>query len=50
VFGDFNDEKSEVRKLYTDDRAYGLVEEIQTLPSVRYLTKVRNKDINSNNA
>ena len=43
-FGDINDETSEVYKLIKGDRAYGLIEEIQVLPSVQYLVKVRNND------
>ncbi|MFY8132039.1 MAG: 4Fe-4S dicluster domain-containing protein, partial [Bacteroidia bacterium] len=46
VFGDVNDESSEIYKLVNSDRAYGLIEEIQVLPSVQYLVKVRNNDKN----
>jgi thioredoxin 1 len=46
VFGDVNDETSEIYKLVNSDRAYGLIEEIQVLPSVQYLVKVRNNDKN----
>lgn len=42
VFGDLNDENSEISKLYKSDRKYRLIEEIHTEPSVGYLTKVRN--------
>ena len=48
VFGDANDTESEIYQLIKgeerDSRAYGLVEEINTLPSVHYMVKVRNKE------
>jgi Fe-S-cluster-containing dehydrogenase component len=47
IFGDFNDEKSMVRKAWNDDRKYQLLEEVGTQPSVYYLTKVRNTAKNS---
>jgi Fe-S-cluster-containing dehydrogenase component len=43
VFGDVNDEQSVVTKQSNDERAFKVIEEIHTLPSVAYLTKVRNK-------
>lgn len=43
VFGDVNDPNSEVSKLFKDPRNYHLLEELHTLPSVGYLTLVRNK-------
>ncbi len=43
VFGDLNDPESEVSKLFRDPRNYHLLEELHTLPSVGYLTKVRNR-------
>ena len=43
VFGDLNDPESEVSKLFKDERNYHLLEELHTLPSVGYLTKIRNK-------
>lgn len=42
-FGDMNDKKSEVRKLYSSNRRYTLLEEIGTKPNVFYHTKVRNR-------
>jgi molybdopterin-containing oxidoreductase family iron-sulfur binding subunit len=42
VFGDLNDENSEVAKLYKNERKYHALEEIHVLPSIGYLTKVRN--------
>lgn len=44
VFGNLNDKDSEVSKAYANPRNYHLLEEIHTLPSVGYLTKVRNKE------
>lgn len=43
TFGDTNDQTSKVFKQWSDERAFGVIEEIHTLPSVQYLTKVRNK-------
>jgi len=43
-FGDRNDKNSEVAKLYNDSRAFGVIEEIHTMPNVLYLTQVRNRD------
>jgi MoCo/4Fe-4S cofactor protein with predicted Tat translocation signal len=42
TFGDINNKESKVNKLFEDPRRYGLLEELHTLPSVGYLTKVRN--------
>jgi molybdopterin-containing oxidoreductase family iron-sulfur binding subunit len=42
VFGDLNDPGSKVAKLVKDPRNYHLLEEMHTLPSVGYLTKIRN--------
>lgn len=44
VFGNMFDENTNVFKLNTSERAYGVIEENHWLPSVLYLTKVRNKD------
>ncbi len=43
VFGDLNNPDSKISKLFGDKRNYHLLEELHTLPSVGYLTKVRNK-------
>lgn len=43
VFGNMNDEKSKLYKKHLDKRNYHLLEELSILPSVGYLTKVRNK-------
>ncbi|MCX8533454.1 TAT-variant-translocated molybdopterin oxidoreductase [Chryseobacterium luquanense] len=42
-FGDMNDKESSVRKLYSSNRRYHLLEEIGTKPNVFYHTKVRNR-------
>jgi molybdopterin-containing oxidoreductase family iron-sulfur binding subunit len=44
TFGDLNDKNSAVSQLLKNPRAYHLLEELHTLPSVGYLTKVRNID------
>jgi Fe-S-cluster-containing dehydrogenase component len=44
IFGDMNDENSKISKHFKDERNYHLLEELYTLPSVGYLTKVRNKE------
>ena len=44
VFGDTNMPDARIIKLFNDERSYGLLEELKTLPSVVYMTKVRNKD------
>jgi molybdopterin-containing oxidoreductase family iron-sulfur binding subunit len=43
VFGNLKDSKSKVSKLFADPRNYHLLEQLHTLPSVGYLTKVRNE-------
>ncbi|MGQ8337630.1 TAT-variant-translocated molybdopterin oxidoreductase [Sunxiuqinia sp. A32] len=43
VFGDLNNPESKISKMFKDKRNYHLLEELHTLPSVGYLTKVRNK-------
>ena len=42
VFGDINNDKSEVSKLVKDDRMYHLLESVGTKPNVIYHVKVRN--------
>jgi len=44
VFGDLNDPKSRVAKLAMNDRGYHVLEELNTLPSITYQTKVRNRE------
>ncbi len=43
VFGDLNDKESKITKAFENERNYHLLEELHVLPSVGYLTKVRNK-------
>ena len=45
VFGDRNDPESEISKLWSDEneRKYLALEEVKTLSSVAYMTKVRNR-------
>ncbi|MEO6883022.1 MAG: TAT-variant-translocated molybdopterin oxidoreductase [Bacteroidia bacterium] len=43
-FGNMNDDNSEVANLGKDERMYHVLEELGVLPSVFYLTKVRNVD------
>jgi len=43
VFGDLNDKESKVSEAFANERNYHLLEQLHTLPSVGYLTKVRNK-------
>ena len=43
VFGDVNDESSEVKQLKSDERRYFLLEALNTSPSVFYQTKIRNR-------
>jgi molybdopterin-containing oxidoreductase family iron-sulfur binding subunit len=44
VFGNMNDPESRVSKLKKQERNYHLLEQLHTLPSVGYLTKVRNAE------
>ncbi len=44
TFGDRHDKESNVAALYTDSRAFGVIEELHTMPNVLYLTQVRNRD------
>ena len=46
IFGNLNDKESMVSGLFEDPRCYHLLEELHTLPSLGYLTKVRNKENN----
>ena len=43
VFGDRNDPESAVYKAMTHERSYLALEEVKTLPSVNYMTLVRNR-------
>jgi molybdopterin-containing oxidoreductase family iron-sulfur binding subunit len=42
VFGDLENPESRISQLFKDKRNYHLLEELHTLPSIGYLTKVRN--------
>ena len=42
VFGNMNDPESKVSRLKIQERNYNLLEQLHTLPSVGYLTRVRN--------
>ena len=44
VFGDFNNKESKVRKAFEQKNAYSLLEELNTKPSVRYRTKIKNSE------
>lgn len=44
MFGDVNDEKSEIVKWRNDDKNYFLLEEVGVKPTVSYLLKVRNQE------
>ncbi len=44
VFGDMNDKESSVSKKFNKERTYQLLEEINNVPSVRYMTKIWNTD------
>ncbi len=43
IFGDVNDPKSQVSKMFKEEpRSYSLLEEFHAAPAVRYMTKIRN--------
>lgn len=44
MFGDLNDDQSEIVKWRNDDRNYLLLEEVGVKPTVSYLAKVRNQE------
>ena len=44
TFGDMNDPKSEITAALANERNYRLLEELHVLPSVSYLTQIRNRD------
>lgn len=46
VFGDRNDPNSEISKLYyREERGYHALEEVKTLPSIKYMSLVRNRTV-----
>jgi MoCo/4Fe-4S cofactor protein with predicted Tat translocation signal len=44
TFGDLNDPESRVAKLFANERGYGVLEDLNTRPRIRYLSRVRNTD------
>lgn len=44
TFGDMNNEESKVTKKFKDKRTYMLLEELNVVPAVRYMTKLWNTD------
>jgi molybdopterin-containing oxidoreductase family iron-sulfur binding subunit len=44
TFGDINDANTQVSKHRNDPRAFRVLEVLNTVPSISYLSKVRNKD------
>jgi MoCo/4Fe-4S cofactor protein with predicted Tat translocation signal len=44
VFGNINDKSSEVKKINDDERTFYVLEDLHTLPSIGYLTKIRNNE------
>jgi molybdopterin-containing oxidoreductase family iron-sulfur binding subunit len=44
VFGDLNDPNSRVAQRFTDSRTYSMLDEIMTLPRLKYMARVRNTD------
>ena len=49
VFGNLNDPEAEVTKKMKEERNYHLLEQLHTLPTVGYLTKVRNSEPGEDN-
>ncbi len=45
VFGDRNDQNSRIAKLFNNNRSYKMLEETDVKPSVVYMTKIRNKEM-----
>ncbi len=44
VFGDVNDQNSEIHKLFMNERSYRVLEELNTQTAVKYLVKVRDTE------
>lgn len=42
VFGNMNDPKSRVSQLFANERTYSVLQELNTVPNVRYQSKIRN--------
>ena len=47
IFGDLNDSKSDVARLHNNKLSYGLLEELNTKPRVKYVAKVRNPSVSA---
>lgn len=45
IFGDINDKNTRVSQISSDPRGYHVLEELNTRPSVTYLTKIRNAEV-----
>ena len=43
VFGDLNNESSQVSQLHSDPRSYGMLSELNVKPRTKYLAKIRNQ-------
>lgn len=50
TFGDRNNKEAVVTKLFNDERTFGVIEEIHTLPNVVYLTQIRNTEAEATKA
>ena len=44
TFGDLNDPESRISKINKDERHYHVLEDLNVLPTVGYLTQVKNRD------
>jgi molybdopterin-containing oxidoreductase family iron-sulfur binding subunit len=44
VFGDLKDPKSEISRLFQNERSYHMLDELNVQPSVAYMTKIRNTE------
>ncbi len=44
VFGDLKDPKSEISRLFRNERSYHMLDELNVQPSVAYMTKIRNTE------
>jgi molybdopterin-containing oxidoreductase family iron-sulfur binding subunit len=43
-FGDVNDPESKVSKSLKEERSYSLLEDLNTVPAIKYKTKIRNTE------
>lgn len=44
IFGDLNDKESSVAKYFQNQRGYALLEDLNTAPRIRYMSRIRNAD------